>query len=114
MYILELLLFLANRRSVVHVIDAALVPWYPSIAAAVAANPLFASLAAAIASEGTLSNVVSGAVPFNGTILAPNNKWVAWTQSTEPTYRTAQPCEVRCCGCGPSAGGWKLLLWCLA
>ncbi len=57
-----------------HLIDAALVPGYPTLAATLASNPQLSTLAAAVAADATLAAIASGAAPFNGTFLAPNNK----------------------------------------
>lgn len=63
-----------DHRAVMHLIDAAIVPGYPTLAAALASNPQLSTLAAAVAADGTLAAIASGAVPFTGTFLAPNNE----------------------------------------
>lgn len=61
------------HRSLVHLVDAALVPWYPTIAAAVANNTNLSNFVAAVNAEGSYVSVVDGSTPFIGTIFAPTN-----------------------------------------
>ncbi len=62
-----------THRSVVHLVDAALVPWYPTVAAAVANNTNLSNFVAAVNAEGSYVSVIDGSTPFVGTIFAPTN-----------------------------------------
>lgn len=61
------------RRSVVHVVDWVLLPYYPTLASIVASTDYFKVIAAAILAEGTYADILYGRVPFNGVVFAPTD-----------------------------------------
>ncbi len=61
-------------RSVVHVVDRALLPYYRTVLDFTATRTDLNIFVQAIVSEGTYASVVTGETPFNGTIFVPNDR----------------------------------------
>lgn len=57
----------------VHVVDWAFMPFYPSVLSLVANNDGFSLLAAAVRAEPTYAAVLSGATNFSGMMFAPSD-----------------------------------------
>ncbi len=60
-------------RSVVHVVDWVLLPYYPTLASIVTSTGYFNAIAAAVLAEGTYADILYGRVPFNGVVFAPTD-----------------------------------------
>ncbi len=65
----------AAPRSVLHVLDWAFVPFWPTLASiAAGSSPEFDTVVAAIkATEGVYVDVINGLIPVSGVALAPTN-----------------------------------------
>ncbi len=61
-------------RSVVHVVDRALLPYYRTVLDVTSARTDLNTFVQAVVAEGTYTSVATGETPFDGTIFAPTDE----------------------------------------